>query len=301
MPQYFANVTSLLKSDHLVGNLEGPATDHNKFRKNTKDNKNLKAFRFAPALVADNLKGAGFDVLHIANNHTLDCASTGLSDTVNCIQNAGLVDTGLKNQISYVDDEAGRTAFIGFNYCAPFNDVHNIAAGKALVAEAKKKAAVVIVTFHAGAEGAKAMQVVNKEEYFLKERRGNTVAFSRAMIDSGADAVIGFGPHVLRGIELYKGKLIAYSLGNFLSVGGLSAKGVQGLSVILSLNLAEDGAFISGKLIPIKLSYTNGKKPVFDPSGASIKLIRALTIKYYQTYKMPMNLNIDAEGNITGH
>ena len=68
---------------------------------------------------------------------------------------------------------------------------------------------------HSGAEGSDADHVTRQTEYYVGEDRGNPYAFAHAAINDGADLVIASGPHVLRGMEYYRGHLIAYSLGDF--------------------------------------------------------------------------------------
>ena len=97
--------------------------------------------------------------------------------------------------------------------------------------------------------------------------------------DAGADAVIGFGPHVMRGLEWYKGRLIAYSLGNFLPAGRLSVSGELSNSCILKLRFSSDGkTLLGGKIVPVTFI---GKLPVIDPNKSSIKFIQVLTKQLY--------------------
>ena len=84
---------------------------------------------------------------------------------------------------------------------------------------------LVVVTMHAGAEGSDHQHVDPGTEYFLGENRGDSVAFTHAMVRAGADLVVGSGPHVLRGMEWYRGRLIAYSLGNFVGYHTLATSG----------------------------------------------------------------------------
>src|SRR4029079_4437742 len=91
--------------------------------------------------------------------------------------------------------------------------------------KADRWADLVVVTMHAGAEGSDHQHVRPGNECFLGENRGNSVAFAHSVVRAGADLVVGTGPHVLRGMEWYRGRLIAYSLGNFagydvFSLGG---------------------------------------------------------------------------------
>ncbi len=78
---------------------------------------------------------------------------------------------------------------------------------------ARRSAAIVVAIIHAGAEGADRLHTPRGTQFFLGENRGNARAFAHAMINAGASIVFGSGPHVIRGIERYRGHLIAYSLG----------------------------------------------------------------------------------------
>jgi hypothetical protein len=97
------------------------------------------------------------------------------------------------------------------------------------------------------------MHMRRGSEYFLGENRGNAMEFAHRVIDAGADLVLGSGPHVLRGMEWYHGRLIAYSLGNFLGNGTLSIGGILGVSGILHVTLKTNGAWVGGDLTPIRL------------------------------------------------
>ena len=72
-----------------------------------------------------------------------------------------------------------------------------------------------VVQVHMGAEGSAGHAVRPGNEIFFGENRGDPIEFAHAVIDAGADLVVGHGPHVMRAMEFYKGRLIAYSLGNF--------------------------------------------------------------------------------------
>jgi hypothetical protein len=132
------------------------------------------------------------------------------------------------------------------------------------------------VSFHGGAEGSRAQHVSDMHEEFLGEDRGNVIAFAHTVIDAGADLVIGHGPHVLRALELYRGKLVAYSLGNFLVYERFNLDGPNGVSVVLRASLDPvSGDFLEGRLVPVSLG-TQGL-PAPDPSRAGLRLIKKLT------------------------
>jgi hypothetical protein len=125
-----------------------------------------------------------------------------------------------------------------------------------------KKADIIIVSFHGGAEGNAAQHVPRETEIFYGEKRGNLRVFARTVIDAGADLVLGHGPHVLRGMEIYKNRLIAYSLGNFATYGWFSLKDAAALTMILETELASDGRFLGGKIHAGKQEGWGG--PILD-------------------------------------
>ena len=85
----------------------------------------------------------------------------------------------------------------------------------------------------------------DKEEEYFGEPRGDVVKFSRMMVDAGADLVLGHGPHVVRAMEYYKERLIAYSLGNFATWFGISVAGVKGYAPMLSATLDDEGRLLA--------------------------------------------------------
>ncbi|HEU4388810.1 MAG TPA: CapA family protein, partial [Blastocatellia bacterium] len=99
--------------------------------------------------------------------------------------------------------------------------------------------------------------------------------FAHDVIDAGADLVLGHGPHVVRGMEVYKGRLIAYSLGNFATCGTFNLNGPLGLSLILEVNLAPDGTFVDGMVYPVKQEKPGG--PFLDSEFGIIPIVRDLS------------------------
>ena len=153
--------------------------------------------------------------MNVANNHALDFGPVGQAQTLAALRKVGLAWTGRPGEIAYQQVGAIRVALLGF---APYKwaqSLTDIPAARRLVRKAAANADVVVVTMHAGAEGVDHQHVTPGMETYLGETRGNPIAFSHAVVNAGADLVVGSGPHVLRGMEWYKGRLIAYSLGNF--------------------------------------------------------------------------------------
>jgi hypothetical protein len=164
---------------------------------------------------------------------------------------------------------------IAFAPYAGLNDMNDLATAHALVEASHAAGALVVVSFHGGAEGLEARHVTDKRETFWGEDRGAVRQFARAMIDAGADLVVGHGPHVLRALEVYRGRLIAYSLGTFASYGGISVDGLLGVTMILEVALANDGRFVGGTIRSIIQRSPGG--PSLDARRAAIAAVRDLS------------------------
>ena len=119
------------------------------------------------------------------------------------------------------------------------------------------------------------LHVPFREEFFYGENRGDVAAFSRAVIDAGADLVIGHGPHVPRGVELYRDRLIAYSLGNFCTYYGISVAKTKGLAPILDVVMDDQGRFLNGSIISAKQIRPGG--PVLDQQHTAARLMKQLS------------------------
>jgi poly-gamma-glutamate capsule biosynthesis protein CapA/YwtB (metallophosphatase superfamily) len=268
------SVKPLLQDADLVfGNFESTFTNHPTTPKNIASPR-VYAFRTPPEY-AHHLHAAGFDVLNIANNHSFDFGRTGWKDTINHIQNAQMHVVGRKNRSSFVNVKGFTIAWMGFSYLSKHNDLRNLEAAKTLVQKADAQADLVIVSVHAGGEGTGALRVSDRTEYFFGENRGNIAAFSKTAIQAGADLIIGHGPHVPRGLELYQNRLIAYSLGNFLGYRTLPTKAQLGDSLVLEVKLDPTGKFQTGKILPVRLDSQGIPHP--DPKSRSVRLIRLLT------------------------
>ncbi len=143
-----------------------------------------------------------------------------------------------------------------------------------MVRRARAHAALVVVFIHAGAEGAGELHTPQGSEFFLGENRGNPRAFAHAVIDAGASIVLGSGPHVIRGVERYRRRLIAYSLGNFVGYHTLAGGGVLSDSAILRVTLGPGGRVLAARWIPIVL---RDGLPRPDPTGSSARLVATLS------------------------
>jgi len=270
----FQGIRRELTGDVVFGNLEGTLTGNAGYSKCGAGSANCFAFR-APPSYAGSLKRAGFTVLNLANNHALDFGRQGQADTVAALDRAHLRHTGRPGEIAYVHVHDVTIALLGF---APYpwaQSLLDIPAAQRLVGRAAERADLVVVTMHAGAEGSAYAHVHAGSETFLGEQRGNPEAFSHAAIDAGADLVVGSGPHVLRGLEWYRGRLIAYSMGNFVGNGTLNISGLGGISGVLHVSLHADGSWAGGRLAPVRL--VSPGVPVSDSVGAADSVVRALS------------------------
>jgi len=235
------------------------------------------AFRM-PTRYAKHLKTAGFDVLSVANNHASDFGEAGRASTRRTLDAFDIKHAGsdrTRFSTAYLEVKGRTVAFIGFAHNAISPNVNELEAARRFVTEADRKADIVVVSFHGGAEGLGAQNVPRSTELFLGEKRGNLRLFARTVIDAGADLVLGHGPHVLRGMEIYKDRLIAYSLGNFATYGWFKLQAETALTVVLEVDLNADGEFISGKIHSAKQEGLG--VPVLDKTGAAVKKMRALS------------------------
>lgn len=270
----FGNIKPFFdQTDILFGNFESTLTDYSESAKDTSQNMTF-AFR-TPPVYAQMFKDLGFNVLSIANNHSMDFGEPGFTDTIQNLEQAGIKTVGQRDQILYKTVNGVPMAFIGFSFLPYHNPMQDLERAGALVRQAKQQAKIIVISVHAGAEGSDETHVSNRTEYFFGEDRGNVVAFAHRLIDEGADLVLGHGPHVPRAIERYQGKLIAYSLGNFIGYKTLSSAGILGDSLILKVQMNAEGDFVGGRIIPVALD--NNGIPKLDDYFRSVALIRSLT------------------------
>ena len=271
---YFEAVSPELKhgAQIVFGNLEGTLTTATTSKCGAAPSADCFAFRNPPTY-ARYFKKAGFTVLNDANNHSHDFGAAGQAQTVRAIHAVGLAQTGLPGEITRVTANGVPVAFVAF---APYDytaSLLDLPAARALIRQAARMARIVVVYMHAGAEGSDADHVTGREETYLGEDRGNPEAFAHMAIDAGASLVIASGPHVLRGMQFYKGHLIAYSLGNFAGYHNFAIEGDLTMSAILRVRLSSSGRFEQGRLYPVLLAGAG--RPV--PGGGAISFVAGLS------------------------
>lgn len=265
----------LLDADLTFGNMEGTILSDSGDVKKCSNPAVCYAFK-SPDHYITYFKDAGFDVLSLANNHSGDFGTPGKTNAVRLLKEQAIEFAGLleypftifvKDSITY-----GFCAFAPNNGTVSINDKENAVS---IVKHLDSLCDVVIVSFHGGAEGSSRTHITKANEIFLGENRGNPYRFSRVVIDAGADIVFGHGPHVTRAIDIYKGRFIAYSLGNFATYGRFNLKGVSGIAPIVKVYVNEKGEFISGQIFSTKQIGEGG--PVMDPEQKVLKEIITLS------------------------
>jgi len=249
----FAAVRGTLSSaDLAIGNLEGTLGSGGTSKCGS-GSKNCFAFQ-APAATAALLREAGFDDLNVANNHALDYGPSGQQLTLQALARQKLRWSGRPGEITVVRENGLRIAILGFAPWPWAQSMLDIPAAQKLVRRAEARADLVVAMLHAGGEGVAYQHVPHGTEHFLGEDRGNERQFAHALVNAGVDLVFASGPHVLRGLEVFHGHLIAYSLGNFATAGnGIATEGILGDSAILEATLDSAGRLVSGRLVPVRI------------------------------------------------
>lgn len=265
-------------ADITFGNLEGVfITDGVEPRKCSEASRKAgRCYEFGmPDKYAQALKDMHFSVMSMDNNHNSDYGSAGVSHTKKVLDTKDIAYAAKKAPV-ILNVKGKKVGLAAFGTSSISYRVSDLATAKRVITDLNAKCDLVIVSFHGGAEGLDAQHVKDETETYYGENRGNLVQFSRTVIDAGADLVIGHGPHVLRAIDLYKDKLIIYSLGNFLTHGNVNIRDVRGNSAIMDVELdLETGNLVQGSIIPTK--QVGRGIAAYDPNGKAIRLIRNLS------------------------
>lgn len=238
----------LEQADVLIGNLEIPLS----LRGQAYTDKTW-ILRSHPQTVTA-LENMGFDIVTLANNHIMDFGPLALQDTIDALKSkniqytgAGMNSTEARKPAWYVTPNGVKIAFLA--YSLTFPDIFWAGPNRPGTAHgipthfipdikrAKQSADIVVVSFHWSSE------MLNYPKEYQK-------SYAKQCIDAGANLVIGHHPHVLQGLQVYQGGLIAYSLGNF-AFGTYSTQGVKD-SIILAVDFDRDG-LIRAKLYPVNV------------------------------------------------
>ncbi len=273
----FAYVTPYFQNaDILFGNLEGALIRSLSGSKKCNNPEICYTFGM-PAAYADCLVGAGFNLLSIANNHMGDFGEVGRKSTTEILDEKNILYAGLVTHptVTFVKDGI-KYGFCAFAPNSSTVDVKDIPAAQEIVRQLKDSCDIVIVSFHAGAEGKTYQHVTRKTESFVGENRGNVYEFAHKMIEAGGDVLLGHGPHVTRAVEIYQNRFIAYSMGNFSTYSKVNVAGVNGLAPIFRIHIDRYGNFIKANIIPT-YQPEDDRRPRYDSAQRVIGVIQSLT------------------------
>lgn len=264
----------LVDADITVGNLEGTLCDSGITPKCEPDSLDCYVFRM-PEIYGGDLKLAGFDFLSLANNHVGDFGPECISKTEIILDSLGIGWSGKPGSFSSHNVAGIRVGFIAFHSGGHCNSSLDIATAVEMVSNLKLDHELVFISVHGGAEGLAAMHLPDSMEYYFGEPRGEMIKFSRAMVDAGADLVMGHGPHVARAAEVYKGKLIAYSLANFATYGRFNLQEERRFGGILDVELSQNGELVGARIISIEQKYWG--VPLLDRQNRFAHLVDSLS------------------------
>ena len=266
----------LSAADVTFGNLEGVLIDGGEPGKKCSNPQACYLFR-SPTRYAQHYRAAGFDVLSLANNHARDFGEEGRTSSMNAIAAAGMYHSGRVDDFASFEVNGLRVAVLAYAVTKNSNMLLDYELAFATIAEYARTHDVILVSFHGGAEGVDVTHVPFAEEEYYGEPRGDIVWFARGAVDAGADLVIGHGPHVVRGMERYKGRLIAYSLGNFATYYGISVAGIKGIAPILTTTVDGNGAFVEADIVSTIQLRPAG--PSIDARNRALDLMRGLSLE----------------------
>jgi hypothetical protein len=281
----FARVRPKLRApDLMIANLEGTYSTGGPSKCDGVSSGNCFAFQAPPSYVKA-LAWAGIDLVSVANNHSNDYFQRGLDQTTLTLRKAGIEYAGLPDRVTVVRVRGVRVAVVAFSPY-PWNaNMNDIPGARKLVRRAARRADVVVVLMHAGAEGADKMHTPRGPEVAFGELRGDIRTFAHAAVDAGADLVLGSGPHVIRGMERYRHRLIAYSLGNFAGWDNFGLSGNLGISGLLTVRIDETGRIRGGRFLSLYLADPG--VPTVDPAQTAARLVRQLsTADFARTYEL---------------
>lgn len=289
----------LQSADVTFGNMEGSLFDgpDDAEHKPCSNPKSCYVFR-SPEYHGEFLREMGFDVMSIANNHSGDFRAAGRNATMATLARNGIAYGGL-------DMDGARTAVLllenglrlGFLAVAPnwgTVSINDHARAAELVRGLAAESDIVLVSFHGGAEGRAMTRVPRRMEVFYGEQRGDVHGFAHAMIDAGADLVLGHGPHVPRAVEVYRDRFIAYSMGNFWTYGRFNLRDLGGVAPVVDVTLAPDGRLLKARIHSVR-QHDRGI-PRIDPSNWAAQAIADLTAMDFP--ESP--LRFGPEGEVTG-
>ncbi|MDR2505068.1 MAG: CapA family protein [Oscillospiraceae bacterium] len=260
----FSAITNVLADDDLtLVNFEGALTESNK--------KTEKEFNFkGPADYAFMLTGASVEAVNLANNHIMDYGAQGKQDTMDALDDAGVVYCAA-GQTAITEVNGVTVGLIGntFPYASGRRDI-----SKDVRDLRAKGCQIIVASFHWGSEYEKA---------FGRDQRN----IGRAAIDAGADIVVGHHPHIIQGIEIYKDKYILYSLGNLVFGGNRDPEDRDSFLARVTFTMNDMSGAVKStefEMIPLRvteLSTDTDYRPVVAEGSAAERIRdRVLNLSY---------------------
>lgn len=234
---FMKNVRSIFNEDDLtLINFEGTLSDRGE-----REDKQF-AFRGNPSYI-EILTGSSIEAANLANNHSSDYGTISLTDTKQYLGDAGILNCRGKDNVCITDINNIKVGLVGINY---LNDVMKTELESAIQTAKNAGAELIILSMHWGIE---------KDTEPTEEQ----IEAAHRAIDCGADVVIGTHPHVLQGIEKYKGKYICYSLGNFCFGGNNSPADMDTAIFRQTFTFTESGLLDDDnyEIIPCRISSTD--------------------------------------------
>jgi poly-gamma-glutamate capsule biosynthesis protein CapA/YwtB (metallophosphatase superfamily) len=267
-------------SDIRFGNFEGTFFEGEPQPDGKQPGPNKYMFK-TPLAYVSHLQEAQFNVMSLANNHIRDFGSAGIQTTKDTLKQAGIQYSSKAGEVAQFKVDDTEISLIAMDYYQGRRSITQPERTYQEIKNLKQKRNIVIVSIHAGGEGSAAVTIPVGPEMFLGENRGDSIAFARAAVEAGADLVIMHGPHVPRAIELYKNRLIAYSLGNFMTGQGVSIGGVAGQAPLLRVEMDHSGQFRQGQIVSF-MQQRSPQRVVIDTKHRAM-----LTIKDMSAHQFP--------------
>lgn len=237
---YFKNVQAIFEQDDITFvNLEGALTPYKQIVEKKYPIKGEPEY-------VDSLLSGSIEVVNLANNHTYDCGQAGYDSCKQLLMDNGIAYCG-EIETCTLERNGIKTGFVGLN-CWEMNNALAQKLQRLITALKNEGCDVVCVMFHGGIE----------YEY---ESNVTTEAFAHHAIDCGADIVMGSHPHIVQGIEIYQGKIICYSLGNF-SFGANKNPSDKDTFIFQQTFYVDNAGTVSygdNRVIPCKISSTDTK------------------------------------------
>lgn len=266
-------------SDIRFGNFEGTFYDGNVQPDGKSPGPNRWIFK-TPTSYGATLAESGFNVVSLANNHVKDFGQAGIESTKTTLKKNGIQYSSKAGEVAEFKVDQTDLVLLATDFYSGNRSIVQPASTYLEISQLKKSNRLVIVSAHAGGEGAGADKVTFGSELFLGENRGDSVSFARNAIDYGADVVIMHGPHVPRAIEIYNKRIIIYSLGNFMTGQGISLNGYSNLAPLVRLQIQKNGEFKTGQLVSF-IQKRSPQRIELDLQHTAMRLIKQNTIQQF--------------------